>query len=88
MPDARARLVNALQTIAVDGEYPVRVEHVPVYRTGVTLAELGITDIESLLKYAEGPSMNSAIREGLVFKAMDCEHQFKAINNKWLEGEK
>jgi len=62
-------------------------EHVPVLHESVTLAELGITNMDELLKFAEGPSMVHMVREGLVFKAVDGTHQFKVISNKFLEKE-
>lgn len=39
---------------------------------------------EEILKMAEGPSLITKVREGLVFKAMDGEFSFKAISNKFL----
>lgn len=49
---------------------------------------LGITNIEQLLKFAEGPSINNPVREGLVFKRVDGGFSFKAISNEFLLGEK
>lgn len=60
------------------------IKHVPIPHTNVTLAELGITDIKSLLKFAEGPSLNHPVREGYVFKRMDGEFSFKVISNAYL----
>jgi len=65
-----------------------RVEHVPILYSNVTLAELGIHNMDDLLKFAIGPSMHNNVREGLVFKAMDGSQQFKAISNLYLEQEK
>ena len=56
----------------------------PVLAENATLTELGITDIDSALAYAEGPSIYSDIREGVVFKSEDGKHSFKAISNEWL----
>lgn len=53
-----------------------------------TLAELGITDLASMLKFAEGKSINAAQREGIVFKCVDKDFSFKAISNAYLLGEK
>jgi ATP-dependent RNA circularization protein (DNA/RNA ligase family) len=64
------------------------VPHVPVLHVNVTLAELGITNVDELLKYAEGKSINHQVREGLVFKRMDGKFSFKAISNRFLEKEK
>ncbi|WP_407306219.1 RNA ligase family protein [Acinetobacter sp.] len=86
-PYDRQQFMKLMNDMAISlGNLPV--EHVPVLHMNVTLGELGITDMQSLLKFADGPSMNSSVREGLVFKAVNGEHQFKAISNKWLEAEK
>jgi len=87
-PDERARLVNAMQTTAVLEELNVVIEHVPVLRINVTLDEIGIHNMDDLLKFAVGPSMVNLVREGVVFKAMDGSQQFKAISNLYLEQEK
>lgn len=60
----------------------------PVLHASVTLDELGITDVAGLLAFAEGPSINHKVREGLVFKRLDGQFSFKAISNKFLAGEK
>lgn len=57
---------------------------VPILAYDTTLAELGITNIDELLNFAEGPSLNNPVREGLVFKRMDGKFSFKAISNKFL----
>lgn len=44
-------------------------------------------DLESLLQYAEGPSLNNPVREGVVFKRRDGKFSFKAISNKFLLGD-
>ena len=59
-------------------------QHVPVIHQWVALDELGIQTLEDLLNFAEGPSLNSNQREGVVFKAVDGSFSFKAISNKWL----
>lgn len=41
-------------------------------------------DLEDLIRKAEGEGMNGRIREGLVFKTMDGQKQFKVISNSWL----
>ena len=64
------------------------VDHVPVLQFNVTLEQLGIRNINDLLKYAEGPSIANKVREGLVFKRMDGKWSFKAISNAFLMGEK
>ena len=49
-------------------------------------------NIDEILAYAEGHSINNAVREGLVFKSVDVIKgqvvSFKAISNKFLLGEK
>jgi RNA ligase (TIGR02306 family) len=60
------------------------VMHVPVLTMATTLGELNINDIKGLLDFAKGPSYNSDIREGLVFKRVDGKFSFKSINNDWL----
>lgn len=60
------------------------VEHVPVLTMGATLKDLGINTVDELLKFAEGPSLNHAVREGLVFKRVDGAFSFKAISNAFL----
>jgi len=60
------------------------VQSVPILGMDVSLEELGITDIGSLLLSAEGASLNHKIREGDVYKRMDGEFSFKVISNKFL----
>lgn len=64
------------------------VDHVPVLHKSVTLPELGISSVDDLLKYADGPSLNNPVREGLVFKRVDGGFSFKAISNIFLQKEK
>lgn len=59
--------------------------HVPIETHCMTLD--GST-LDSLLAFAEGRSLNSQVREGLVFKRMDGKFSFKVISNKFLLGEK
>lgn len=81
----RATFMRKLYDLGVS---PELVEHVPVYHSEVTLAELGITNVKELLAFAEGPSLVHAIREGLVFKRLDGLFSFKAISNVFLAKEK
>jgi ATP-dependent RNA circularization protein (DNA/RNA ligase family) len=61
------------------------VAHVPVIAYEAELRDtLGIIDVDGLLFLADGPSINHAIREGLVFKRLDGKFSFKAISNKFL----
>ncbi len=63
----------------------VNIKHVPILHFDVTLADLGITNFEELLSFAEGPSINHPIREGLVFKSLDDPNiSFKIISTKFL----
>ena len=80
-PHARLHVMTQLYDYGLD---PKMVHHVPVLGYDQSLEELGITNTQELLKYAEGPSLNHPIREGLVFKKMDGEFSFKAISNKFL----
>ncbi len=83
-PSERMGFVNEMRQSAAIAEIDVAIEHVPVLHNNVTLSELGIHNMEDLLNFAVGPSMNNPVREGLVFKAMDGTHQFKAISNEYL----
>jgi RNA ligase (TIGR02306 family) len=59
-------------------------KHAPILHESITLRELGLDTVDKILKYAEGPSMNSGSREGLVFKSIDGKFMFKAVSNAWL----
>lgn len=66
-----------------------RVEHVPVVAHSANLYDtLGIINVDGLLKFAEGRSLNHEVREGLVFKRVDGQFSFKAISNAFLAKEK
>lgn len=58
--------------------------HVPVLHPAARLRDVGVVDLESILVFAEGPSIANPIREGLVFKRIDGGFSFKAISNKFL----
>jgi hypothetical protein len=64
--------------------------HAPVLAHRAKLTDtLGITDIDGLLKFAEGKSTLAGVeREGVVFKEVNGGFSFKAISNKYLLGEK
>jgi hypothetical protein len=89
-PDDRVYVYNVLRAFAeqAPGANHKLFLHTPVIASGVKLTQLGITDIASLLAYAEGPSLVNPVREGLVFKRMDGQFSFKAISNVYLEKEK
>jgi hypothetical protein len=53
-----------------------------------TLEELGLTSMDALLSFAEGPSLVHAIREGLVYKREDGSFSMKTISNAYLAKEK
>lgn len=68
-------------------------KHVPVLvHNGSLYDTLGITDMPSLLKFADGKSVmgdiNGPLREGLVFKEVNGGMTFKVISNQYLLGEK
>lgn len=76
----RLRVFNELR------ELGAKMEHVPILHEAATLAELGLTCIGGLLKFAEGPSLVNPVREGLVFKRVTDSFSFKAISNAYLLG--
>ena len=65
-------------------------KHCPILYKDVKLSNFFFTDnhVNDLLKLAEGASINHAIREGIVFKSLDSDFTFKAINNEFLLKEK
>lgn len=67
-------------------------KHVPVLAARAKLKDtLGITDVDGVLKFAEGKSVMGTIgceREGVVFKEVNGGMSFKGISNKYLLGEK
>lgn len=57
-------------------------KHVPIVGF-MKLSEIG--NVGDILAFADGRSnLHNTAREGLVFKSVDSEYQFKAISNKWL----
>jgi RNA ligase (TIGR02306 family) len=63
--------------------------HCPVLAQSANLLDtLGITNMDQLLKFAEGKSVMGDIvgpeREGLVFKCNERQVSFKAISNRFL----
>lgn len=92
-PNARIKVFRELYEAGVN---PSIVFHVPVLNkngqftdpvqddSGWALHELDLNNIQDLLAFAEGPSLNHLIREGVVFKSMDGQFSFKAISNKFL----
>ncbi len=81
-PFLRVDIVNRLRDLGAD------IQHVPILEPAVKLGELNLHNVQDLLKYAEGHSINNPVREGVVFKRMDGQMSFKAISNLFLEQEK
>jgi RNA ligase (TIGR02306 family) len=84
-PEDRHRVITELWNRGLNRDV---VQHVPVMSMGVTLSELGISNVGELLKFAEGPSFVHPVREGLVFKREDGGFSFKSISNAFLLKEK
>jgi RNA ligase (TIGR02306 family) len=61
------------------------VNHAPVL-PDIRLNEIG--NIQDILNYAEGSSINHSVREGIVFKSLETDFTFKAISNQFLLNEK
>jgi RNA ligase (TIGR02306 family) len=85
-PEARQEFVK---TMHVHGLNKDMVEHIPIIAYTAKLYDtLGIQNVSELLKFAEGPSINHPVREGLVFKRIDGKYSFKSISNAYLLKEK
>lgn len=84
-PQERVRFVKDLYDAGANFN---KVFHVPVLHFDVTLQELGLTTMDKLLAFAEGPSLKHVYREGLVYKRMDGTFSFKTISNSYLAKEK
>jgi len=81
-PGARSLLMLDLYARGVDQNL---IKHVPIVAHGAALLDtLGIKNVEDLLKFANGKSINHQVREGLVFKRIDGRFSFKAISNQFL----
>lgn len=83
-PQEREDLVVDMFDVGIDHEL---VGEAPVLHRAVTLSELGITNVDQLLQFAVGPSINNTVREGVVFKRADGQFSFKAISNVYLDEE-
>jgi RNA ligase (TIGR02306 family) len=77
-PSERNNAFNFLNSIAP------KLQHVPILHESVTLDELNLKNNSDLVRFAEGPSINHVIREGLVFKRADGKFSFKTISEKFL----
>ena len=85
-PEARRNLVADMHVLGLKKDM---VEHVPIIAHEANLLDtLGIQNVDQLLAFAEGASISHPIREGLVFKRLDCGFSFKAISNEYLLREK
>ena len=72
-------------TMVDGGVNQFRVLHAPVMGAPMSIAHF--TSIQSILVFAEGPSINNPVREGVVFKSITTPgRSFKAISNAYLEG--
>lgn len=58
------------------------IKHVPVI--GYSSMDGYARDLHELLARADGTGRFGGIREGLVFKSLDGQDQFKVISNRWL----
>lgn len=82
-PEARFQLITRMG-----------LKHVPILAYTASMYDtLGISDMNQLLAFADGKSMNGAaghepLREGLVFKEVNGGMTFKVISNQYLLGEK
>ena len=84
MADERMAILRNLNLI---GDWPP-IQHVPILESRIRIFEQ-YPDVNSLLSYAHGPSLNAFVREGVVFKSWDARPiSFKVINNRYLLAEK
>lgn len=89
-PSERYEFFNKLMELTNNGNGIV--DHVPILRFNVSheqvafksLQDLGINNIDDLLEFSNGPSLNNKTREGLVFKSEDAKFSFKVISNNFL----
>lgn len=64
------------------------INHVPLVGGDGIGVLIHFKDISDILEYANGPSLNAAIREGIVFKSWQSDLTFKVISNQYLLAEK
>lgn len=85
-PMERMEIMKQLKALCFDH---VDFDHVPVigiitpYGPGALTSDLN-KQCQELLEFAEGPSINHPIREGLVWKRLDGKFSFKTISNQFL----
>lgn len=77
--------IEVMDIFRADTEGYSILKHVPILHDSATLNELSITNIDELLKFADGYSLVHPVREGLVFKSCDGSVAFKCISNVFLE---
>lgn len=77
--------IEVMDIFRADTEGYSVLKHVPILHDSATLNELNITNIDELLKFADGYSLVHPVREGLVFKASDGSIAFKCVSNVFLE---
>jgi RNA ligase (TIGR02306 family) len=77
-PELRREFIRELKVGGVD------IDHIEILHTNFKLTSPNISD---LLLMAEGKNAAGNEREGLVFKSTSRNFSFKAISNKFLEGE-
>lgn len=80
-PHERHEIMQELWSLGLD---QTKVDHVPVIAIAESLEDLGIYGVDGLLNFANGPSINHSVREGLVFKRVDGRFSFKVISNLFL----
>lgn len=85
-PDERYEMLDVLDALCLQAG--AGIQHVPWLHRDVTLRELNINNVQELLWFAEGKSLNHEVREGVVFKRLDGGFSFKAISNAFLLKEK
>ena len=61
-------------------------KHVMIKHEAAKLPDLGLHNIDDLIKFADGPSLVHPVREGWVFKRLDGQFSFKVISNQYLAG--
>lgn len=60
-----------------------RIPSVPEAPEPISLEKFNFS-VERILEFAEGPSLNTKRREGVVFKSLEQDFRFKAISNGYL----
>jgi ATP-dependent RNA circularization protein (DNA/RNA ligase family) len=83
-PYERHNLIMVLDALAQ--QVGKGISHVPLVQVS-KLSEVA-DGLSSLLTFAEGPSLNHPVREGVVFKRLDGQFSFKVISNAFLLKEK